>query len=246
MNTMWKVLAAIVADQLTYYSERYNLLPSHHFGGRPGRSTTDVVHLLIHKIKSAWRKGNVTSVLFLDVEGAFPNAMPRKLVHNLRKRQIPRRYANFVEGMLEGRNTHLRFDDHKSDTIEINNGIGQGDLLSMVLYQYYNADILDIPASDDETALAYVDNALILASAPDFEATHNIISAMMTREGGVYNWSKNHNSPLEHSKLALIDFSHRNNRKTRPDLILPDVTIKPTESTKYLGIMINQYLNWKA
>ena len=246
LNTMWKVLAAIVAEQLTYYSERYNLLPSHHFGGRPSRSTTDAVHLLIHKIKSAWRKGNVSSVLFLDVEGAFPNAMPRKLVHNLRKRQIPRRYANFVEGMLEGRNTHLRFDDHKSDTIEINNGIGQGDPLSMVLYQFYNADILDIPASENETALAYVDDALILASAQDFEATHNIISAMMTREGGVYDWSKNHNSPLEHSKLALIDFSHRNNSKIRPDLILPDVTIKPTESTKYLGIMIDQYLNWKA
>ena len=246
LNTMWKVLAAIVADQLTYYSERFNLLPSYHFGGRPGRSTTDAVHLLIHNIKSAWRKGNVTSVLFLDVEGAFPNAMPRKLVHNLRKRQIPRRFVNFVEGMLDGRNTYLRFDDHKSDTIEIDNGIGQGDPLSMILYQFYNADILDIPVSGNESALAYVDDALILASAPDFEATHDIISDMMTREGGIYNWSKNHNSPLEHSKLALIDFSHRNNSKTRPDLILPDVTIKPTESTKYLGIMIDQHLNWKA
>ena len=46
--------------------------------------------------------------------------------------------------MLEGRTMHLKFDDFTSDPINIDNGIGQGDLLSMVLYQYYNADILDI------------------------------------------------------------------------------------------------------
>lgn len=246
LNTMWKVLAAIVAEQLTYYSERYNLLPAHHFGGRPGRSTTDAVHLLVHNIKNSWRKGNVTSVLFLDVEGAFPNAVPRRLVHNLRKRRIPRRYVSFIEGMLEGRSTHLKFDDHISDTIEIDNGIGQGDPLSMVLYQFYNADILDIPSMANEAALAYVDDALILASAPDFDATHNILNNMMTREGGIYDWSTTHNSPLEHSKLALIDFAHRNNSKPRQNLILPNVTIEPSQSTKYLGILIDQHLNWKA
>jgi hypothetical protein len=83
LNTMWKVLAGMVADQLTYYSEMYSLLPANHFGGRPGHTTTDVVHLLTHKIKNAWRQGDVTSVLFLDVEGAFPNAVPNRLVHNL-------------------------------------------------------------------------------------------------------------------------------------------------------------------
>ena len=148
--------------------------------------------------------------------------------------------------MLEGRNTYLKFDDHKSDTIEINNGIGQGDPLSMVHYQFYNADILEIPAAANETTLAYIEDALILASAPNFGATHNILLDMMTREGGVYDWSTNHNSPLEHSKLALIDFSHRSNNMPRPDFTLPDVMIKLTESTKYLGIMIDQHLNWKA
>jgi len=246
LNTMWKVLAAVVADQLTFYSEKYSLLPAHHFGGRPGRSTTDAVHLLVHSIKNSWRKGNVTSVLFLDVEGAFPNAVPRRLVHNLRKRRVPRRYATFIEGMLEGRSTHLKFDDHISNTIEINNGIGQGDPLSMVLYQFYNADLLDIPSTASETALAYVDDALILASAPDFDSTHNILNDMMTREGGIYDWSKTHNSPLEHSKLALIDFAHRSNKKARRNLTLPDITIEPSQSTKYLGILIDQHLNWKA
>ena len=238
LNTLWKVLAGIIADMLTFYSEKFHLLPTHHFGGRPGRSTTDAIHLLVHNIKSEWRKGNVASVLFLD-EGAFPNAVPSRLVHNLRKRRLPRRYTSFIAGMLEGRTTHLKFDDHVSDVIEINNGIGQGDPLSMVLYQYYNADILDIPAHTNETSIAYVDDALIMASAPDFETTHRMLADMMTRSDGIYDWSKTHNSPLEHSKLALINFAHRNNYKIRPNLVLPNISITPSSSTKYLGLLID-------
>ena len=52
------------------------------------------------------------------------------------KNQTTRLSLTFIEGMLEGRSTHLKFDDHISNTIEINNGIGQGDPLSMVLYHH--------------------------------------------------------------------------------------------------------------
>ena len=157
LNTMWKVVTVIVASHITYVTEKHQLLPANHFGGRPGRTTTDAMHLLVSKIKAAWRAGKVASVLFLDIEGAFPNANPERLVHNLRKRGIPAKYANFVHNMLRDRITTLKFDGYVSDPLAIDNGIGQGDPLSMGLYQYYNADLLDIPSGKDEEAVAYVD-----------------------------------------------------------------------------------------
>ena len=60
LNTMGKVLTSIVAEQLTYYTERYELLPHLHFGGRPARTTNDAIHYLMYKIKDAWRKKQVT------------------------------------------------------------------------------------------------------------------------------------------------------------------------------------------
>ncbi len=95
-------------------------------------------------------------------------------------------------------------------------------------------------------AIAYVDDTLILATGKDFSDTHETLTDMMTRPGGVYNWSTNHNSPLEHTKLALIDFAHANNKKDRPVLTLPSSVTMPSRTTKYLGLMINQHLNWKA
>jgi hypothetical protein len=246
LNTMWKVMTAIVADQITFITEKHQLLPSHHFGGRPGRTTTDAMHLLTLRIKSAWRAGKVAAVLFLDIEGAFPNAVPERLVHNLRKRKVPEKYAKFVSNMLQDRVTTLRFDGYTSPPIQIDNGIGQGDPLSMVMYQYYNADLLDIPIDKDEDAMAYVDDSLMIAIAENFEEAHVKLADMMGRAGGVAEWSSTHNSPLEYSKLALIDFAHSQSPKSRPLLHLPQRDVKPAVSTKYLGVLFDQNLNWKA
>ena len=60
LNTMWKVLTTIVADQITFLTEKHQLLPKNHFGGCPGCTTTDAMHLLTLRIKGAWCTGNVT------------------------------------------------------------------------------------------------------------------------------------------------------------------------------------------
>ena len=93
---MAKVLTAIVAEDMSRLVQKHQLVPTTHFGGRPGRTTTDALHYLTQKIKEAWRKGKVASILFLDVEGAFPNTVTDRLVHNLCKRKIPAAYIDFA------------------------------------------------------------------------------------------------------------------------------------------------------
>lgn len=60
---------------MTRIIEAKGLLPNTHFGGRLGRTTTDALHYLVQKVKDAWKSNKVVSVLFLDVEGAFPNTV---------------------------------------------------------------------------------------------------------------------------------------------------------------------------
>ena len=56
-------------------------------------------------VKAAWHRKKVVSVLFLDVEGAFPNAVTRCLLHNMWKRRVPAAYVTFVDNLLLGRKT---------------------------------------------------------------------------------------------------------------------------------------------
>jgi hypothetical protein len=141
---MAKVLMAIVTEDILYMIEKESLLPTSHYGGRPGRITTDAVHVLVDKVKLAWRRGKVVSVLFLNVEAAFLNSVTDRVLHNLQRRKIPSVYVCFIQQLLKGRRTRMKFDNFLSELIFIFNGIGQGDPLSMILYILYNADLLEI------------------------------------------------------------------------------------------------------
>ena len=256
ISTSAKVLTSIIAENLSQIIEQNHLLPRTHFGGRPGRSTADAVHYLVHKVCEAWRADKVISVLFLDVEGAFPNAVTKKLIHNLKKRRIPTSIVRFITQLLHNRRTRLRFDDHTSGIINVTNGIGQGDPLSMLLYIIYNADLLDLPDNPlSEAAIGYVDDVALLATGDDFEETTHRLETLMTKEEGGLEWSRNHNSRFEVTKSAILhltrkttsDPDNENNRipLPRPALILEGQIVKAVETFKYLGIQIDAQLRWK-
>lgn len=250
INTTCKLLMAIVAYQLIYTLEHHNLLSNTHFGGHPGRSTTNSLHLLKSVIKNTWRSHKVASVLFLDIEGAFPNAITACLLHNMHSCQIPSAIVDFTEQVLTGRKTQLRFNGHTSDWIPINNGIGQGGPLSMILYIIYNSDLVDITNQPigrqvpKELTLAFVDDTTLVAITHDFNATHTIPKDMMERPEGGYDWSCLHNSCFETWKFTLIDFS-MNRNKHCPNLILRGINIHPSTTHKFLGVILDQELHWK-
>lgn len=250
LNTIGKLLAAIVTEDIVYMDEKHHLLLANHFGERPGRTTTDSMHLVVNKIKDAWRHHKVMVMLFLDIEGAFPNAATDCLLHNLWKRQILEEYVLFITRMLKDHHTKLKFDDYKSDWVNIDNGIGQGDPLSMILYLFYNADLLDVVTSKSQTAVAYVDDANLYVEGKTYEEAYKSLGDMLLKQGGARDWTHLHNSRFEKSKFAVVCFSRRRvpdplcHGKTipepRPAFIYEGVHIEPQYSHKFLGVHFDQ------
>ena len=77
--------------------------------------------------------------VFLDVKGAFPNTVIECLLHDMRDFGIPKKYTDWVARKMEGRETVISFDDHKSSPIPVRSGLDQGCNLSMFFYRFYNA-----------------------------------------------------------------------------------------------------------
>ena len=71
LESLGKLFSTLVAADLSYITKKHNLLPPAQFGGRPGRSTTDTMHLITSKIKDAWHASKVASMLFLN-SGCLP------------------------------------------------------------------------------------------------------------------------------------------------------------------------------
>jgi Reverse transcriptase (RNA-dependent DNA polymerase) len=95
--------------------------------------------LAVHWTFEKWRKGLVVSGLFLDISGAFPNAVITRVVHNMRHCQIPIEYTQWITRRMTGRLTILTFDDYESEPFEVTNGLDQGDPSSSVFYGFYSA-----------------------------------------------------------------------------------------------------------
>jgi len=59
LNTISKVLSACMAEDLTNAVEEHSLLPSKHFGCRPGRTTMDSLHYVTKFMHGEERRWSV-------------------------------------------------------------------------------------------------------------------------------------------------------------------------------------------
>jgi hypothetical protein len=64
-------------------AEIAGILPNNQYGARPGRSTTNALHLVVKTIKDAWLEGKVATVLCMDVKGAFPSVNLECAYHDM-------------------------------------------------------------------------------------------------------------------------------------------------------------------
>ena len=214
-----------------------------------------MLHLVVTKVKDTWRTGRVTSTLFLDIQAAFPNTVKEWLLHNIRSRHVPAQYIHLFNTMLTRCKTQLWFDDFLSNPIHIHNGTTQGCPLSMILYAYHNADLIDIARGKWELSTEFVDDCAFITIADTIDDAHTILKDMMERPNGGLEWPQNYNSPFKLSKLVVMDFSRTPwDVASSPlyiDKVNPDGTTTPhniaaINEYKYLEVMFDPRLNWRA
>lgn len=73
------------------------------------------MHLIVSRVKDAWRGGKVASMLFLDIQSVFPNTVWEQLIHNLRECRVSAVYMLLINLMLSNRRTKLKFNNYMSE-----------------------------------------------------------------------------------------------------------------------------------
>jgi len=256
LDVVAKVLSACVKEVLEYHTETLQLLPQSQFGGRPGRSAMDSIHILVNFIMDAWRWGKVVAALFLDVKSAFPSTSVKRLVHNMRMRGIPGEYTDWITCKMTGRKMVICFDDFKSEPIAVNNGLDQGCMLSMYLYNHYNAGQVDgSRGRRGEIGGGFVDDSMGAAEGATMQQAVENTTALFNRPGGPKERADTHGAVYDYDKFGYIGFSRRKRRdprnrrkllpEPRPDIKIGQHTIWPAKSHKFLGLIMDQELCFK-
>jgi hypothetical protein len=98
---MGKIISSVMTDIMVYITVWHSLLPlKHHFGGLPGKTSTDSLLHLVHCIKATWRKKKVVMMIFLDIANTFPNMVTEHLLCNMKKLGYPSELVSFFKALL--------------------------------------------------------------------------------------------------------------------------------------------------
>ncbi|KAJ6586357.1 hypothetical protein DFH09DRAFT_910859, partial [Mycena vulgaris] len=138
----------------------------------------------------------------------------------------------------EGHTTRLLFDDYVSDAFEITDGLDQGDPHSVLSYLFYNAPLARI---DDNSGI-YIDDYHLLSIGDTLQETNQAITEIVTKEGGVDDWGRTHNSVFGVAKDQVCCFSKR---RKHPNLIINGVTVKPSKAVKLVGVWLDEGLTFR-
>jgi ribonuclease HI len=244
LNTLGKLLEAVVARRLSFYAEEHNLLPDTQFGGRSGRSAEQALLVLVDAIWTAWRQQKVLTLVSFDLKGAFNGVNNTVLDKCLQQRRIPDKMRSWIQSFMTTRKASVILDGYtKPETNLEYPGIPQGSPLSPILFGFFNANLVEQPVDFLGGASAYIDDYLRWRIGPS--AQRNLSKLQREDIPRIERWAKQTGACFEPSKTDLIHFSRDKTQHCPATLTMSNHEVKPKETTKLLGVVFNQELRWK-
>jgi hypothetical protein len=247
LDTLGKVLEAIVAKRISSLTERYCLLPDSQYGARPGRSTETALLSLVEQVRAAWERDSrcVVSLLSMDIAKAFDRVSHPRLLHNLRKNSIPESLVKWISSFLSDRSTAIRIGGYTSAMRRTQVGIPQGSPLSPILYLFYNAGLIrdcEIPRLRT-SAMAFVDDNNVLAIG---DSTERNLEALGVIEERCKAWERTHGSKFNREKFHLVHLARARRTDLDRPLFLSGQRIGAERHIRVLGVQIDQRLSGQA
>ena len=244
LPTISKLLEKAVHMQLYSYLRDNNLLSQKQFGFRLNSSTVTASAMFTDKTLSAMDKGQLTGAVFIDLTKAFDTVNHSILLSKLCSLGVLNDSPayNWFESYLSNRCQVTVCNGTKScpETVQI--GVPQGSILGPLLFTLYINDLPDYLEHCDVTL--YADDTVLFISD---KSLHNIKSYMNSDLEKLNNWLKlNHLTlSISKSKFMIIGSSQRLNKIDSISFKVDNIDLDEVSSFKYLGIVINNRLNWQ-
>jgi hypothetical protein len=141
LNCLGKVVEKVVANMLSFETDRGNLLHPGQYGGRRGRSAVDAAGVLMSVVQEAWSRGKVAAALMMDVEAAFPSVARECLLRKMREMELDECLVGWVDSFMRNRRVRMVVDGQEGEEMEVTTGLPQGSPVSPILFAIYIAGV---------------------------------------------------------------------------------------------------------
>lgn len=243
LPSLSKIFEKIVFQQIYTFLGDNNILFPSQYGFRAKHSTEHAALEIVNRIqKFMYNKDNPTAI-FLDLSKAFDTLNHHILLTKLKHYGIRGNAICLMESYLKNRSQFVQINNSKSPFLPLTIGVPQGSILGPLLFIIY---MNDIPvASKLFEFILYADDTSLLS-------TPTLIKSKNEKEinlevAKITDWLSENRLSLNASKTKCMTFHYPQRKNVfRPKIQMNDSEIEQVQSFKFLGIVIDENLNWKS
>ncbi|GBM07978.1 Putative protein in type-1 retrotransposable element R1DM [Araneus ventricosus] len=233
-----KVLERLLTQRLTYHLEKTGHLSNKQFGFREGKSVDTALESLLSRIKEARATAKHSIVLSIDIKGAFDNLHHDAILTAIRDSPCPANIQKVFVNLLQNRNVSLQSPTGPIIKPQAK-GCPQGSCSGPALWNLVANSALNIQWPSEVHIQAFADDFAMVIKAKTKE---NLKQVAQTAINTFNTWCETNYLEVAPEKTQFIIFSKM---VAPPRLLWKGVKIKKVNSIKYLGVYIDDKLNWR-
>jgi putative NIF3 family GTP cyclohydrolase 1 type 2 len=232
-------LEKLFVVRLDRFIDKYELLSNSQYGFRTNRSTSLALMELTEEITTAIDNKEATIGVYIDLKKAFDTIDHQLLLKKMEQYGIRGKTNDWISSYLNNRSQYVKYNDCESDLLKVVCGVPQGSILGPKLFIMYINDICNV--SNKLKFILFADDTNIFYSHVNLD---NLVSIVNDELKKLYDWFAVNKLSLNLLKTNYMLFK-KSNTEPNVDLCMKNCKIKRVFVTKFLGVMIDEDLNWK-
>lgn len=241
-----KIYEKLIHRRLYQFLQATNYFTDRQGGFRPNMGTYDTINTFLTYINEGLNDKQDTAAIYYDLTKAFDTIDHTVLLAKLEGAGIKGLCLKLLQNYLSDRKQCCKANNHVSKFNKITCGVPQGSTLGPLLFIIYANDIVKY-VTNVESSL-YADDTACYIRGTDYDSLNRELNISAKAFKG---WCNQNRLTINLTKSKTMVFSNQprkkaNDLKKKIKIIIDGVELQNVAEYKYLGIIIDECLNYNS